>query len=84
MALCMLSNSMQADDVGMDVEITDGPAESGDYTDMVDVVGEGRSADVLQEEDDVGGTMAPMTHVVQDMASESTGGAASVGRPLHM
>ena len=44
----------EADDAGVDVEMTDGPVESGDYRDMVDVVGEGRSADVLREKGDVG------------------------------
>ena len=80
--VCVMPNGAQADDIGMDVEMTDGLAESGVCGDMVDVVSKGRSADMLWEKCDVGGLMAPTLRVVQDMASESDSGAACVGKAV--
>ena len=63
----------------LDAMMTDDSAEFGDCGDMVDVVGEDRSADMSQERDDMGGLRAPLGCVVQDVASGSAGGAVSVG-----
>ena len=62
-----------------DAVMTDDPAEFGDCGDMVDVVGEDRSADMSQERDNMGGLRAPLRCVVQNVASGSAGGAVSVG-----
>ena len=51
---------VQADVGGEDAEMPDKPATLDDYGDMVEVVGEGRSAGVMRDEDDVGGQVAPV------------------------
>ena len=84
---------MQADGLDRDAEMTDKPAGFGDCRGMVDVVSEGWSVDVLQEEGDASGVVAPVMQVVQGAASERGssvacvvvampgGSGADVGRP---
>ena len=46
-----MRSGVEADNVGADAVMTDDPAEFGDCGDMVDVVGEDRSAGMSQERD---------------------------------
>ena len=78
----MVQDSMQVDDVGRGVVMTDASAVFGDYGVMIDVVGGCQLANVLQEQDGTGGLRASSRCAVQDVAVGSTGGAASIGEAV--
>ena len=75
-------DGVEADEVGGGAAMADTSVVLGDCGIEVDVIGECRSADELQEREDTGGRGASSRYVVQDVAVGSTGGAASVGEAV--